>query len=495
VTFTSESGSNAGATFPRGNVVITDAQGQATLEARANFSTGSYVVTAMTGTATPGVFSFTNIPRLTVAVPALLSGNANQLGIAWTNPTSRAITLKATARSYDGQLITGNGVQNPAEVIVPPGGQLARLAAEVFGAGIGGRAGWVELTASDSGVSGLFELFDNALTTSDGGAFPTAPSARLVFPRVDKDTILYVVNTGDQATPAAGVLAYGNNGVLAGSTTVSIGAKAGWSGRIGDLLPSLQGFDGYVVVDSQGSAYTSSLETLVGMQTYQRGDAAIIIALSDFEVVKIGYAVHVAIGAGYTTRLSLVNPASAQEQVQLTLNGTTVQRTIPGFGRLDESLADMFNVSGNNLTTGFLKVQTSDVPGVTGYVEIAAFDGLVRTTTPIAREAQSRLMFSHVAQGGAYFTGLALLNAQAAPASVTIEVNSGNGTTLASKVVTLQAGERLVGLIRELFPNIQNQLGGFVRVVSTQPIYGLEIIGSFDPRSGSFLTNIPAGTF
>jgi hypothetical protein len=231
------------------------------------------------------------------------------------------------------------------------------------------------------------------------------------------------------------------------------------------------------------------------MQTYQRGDAAIVIGQSDFEVAKTGYAVHVAIGAGYTTRLSLVNPASVQQQVQLTLNGNTVQRTIPGFGRVDESLAQMFNLSGNSLTSGYLKVQTSDAPGVTGYVEIAAFDGLVRTTTPIAREAQSRLLFSHLAQGGGYFTGVALLNAQTAAATVTIDVMSGNGTTLASKVVTLQAGERLIGLVRELFPNIQNQLGGFIRVTSTQPIFGLEIIGSFDQSSGSFLTNIPAGTF
>jgi hypothetical protein len=66
---------------------------------------------------------------------------------------------------------------------------------------------------------------------------------------------------------------------------------------------------------------------------------------------------------------------------------------------------------------------------------------------------------------------------------------------LGSKVVTLQSGDRLTALISELFPNITNQLGGFVRVTSTQPIYGLEIFGSVDQRSGSFLTNIPAGTF
>jgi hypothetical protein len=312
---------------------------------------------------------------------------------------------------------------------------------------------------------------------------------------VDKDTVLYIVNTGDNANPSTAFLVYDNSGTLAGSTMLSIGAKSGWTGRISDLLPSLQAIDGYVVVDTHGDIFASSSDTLVGMQSSQRGDAAIVIAQRDSDLIRSGYAVHVAIGGGYTTRLSLVNPAATQQQLQLTLNGATVERSIPAFGRLDESLAQMFSISGAALVTGSLKLQASGGPGVSGYVEIAAANGLVQTTTAIAREAQPRLMFSHIAQGGAYFTGLALLNTDAAAATVTIEVNSPSGTLLASKSVTLQAGERMVGLLNELFPNIQNQMGGFVRVVSTMPIYGLQIFGSLDQRSGSFLTNIPAGAF
>jgi hypothetical protein len=438
----------------------------------------------------------TNTQRLTVAVPALLSGSANQLGIAWTNTSNRPITLSATARGYDAQLIAGSGVQNPAEVTVSAGGQIAKLATEIFGAGMTDRPGWIELTASEPGVNGFFELFDNALSTLDGGSFPAAPAGRLVFPHVDQDTVLYIVNMGDRATPTTAVLLYDNNGVLAGSTTLSIGGKAGWSGRIADLLPSVQTFDGYVVVDTHGSPFADSSETLVGMQSYQRGDSEIVLAQPAYELVQSGYAVHVAVGGGYTTRLSLVNPAAIQQQLQLSLNGTTMQRTISAYGRLDESLEQMFGISsGAKLTTVALKVQTSDAPGVSGYVEITASDGLVRTTTPIVHEGRPRLMFSHIAQGGGYFTGLALLNTEDAAATVTIEVQSSNGAILASKAVTLQAGERMIGLLNELFPNIQNQMGGSVRVVSTGPIYGLQIIGSIDGRSGNFLSNIPAGTF
>src|SRR5262249_51249540 len=244
---------------------MTDASGQAAIEARANFSIGSYNVTASSGAATIATFSLTNTQRRTVAVPALLSGNANQLGIAWTNTSNKSINLTATARGYDGQLIAGNGIQNPAALTIPAGGQIAKLGVEIFGSGIAGRSGWVELTASDSGIDGFFQLFDTGLSNSDGASFPVAPSARLVFPHVDKDTSLFVVNTGDNSIPSAAVLVYDNNGGLSGNATLSLGAKAGWSGHVADLLPSLQSIDGYVVVDTQGTVFASPSETLVGM--------------------------------------------------------------------------------------------------------------------------------------------------------------------------------------------------------------------------------------
>jgi hypothetical protein len=490
VTFTSDAASSAGVTFPLGNTAVTDTSGHASIAAQANFSIGTYTVTASCDPATVATFTLTNTQRLTVAVPALLSGNANQLGIAWTNTSSKTITLRATGRGYNGQLITGTGIQNPSDVTVLSGTQIAKLGTEIFGTGIAGRSGWVELTASDAGIDGFFEIFDNALSTFDGAAFPIAPASHLVFPHVDKDTVIHVVNTGDQPAGTTAFFVFDNNGVLTGSTTISISAKGGWSGHIGDLIPSVQAVDGYLVVDTAGGLFATPSETLVGMQTYNRGDAAIVLAQRDSERIQSGYAAHVAVGGGYASRLTLVNPGSAPQTVQLTLNGITIQRIIQANSRLDESLAETFSISGAGTTTGYLKVQTSDTPGLHGYVEISFADGLLRTTTPIAREAQTRLVFSHLAQGSGFFTGLVLLNTQTASASVTLEVHDLSGAIIASKVVTVAAGERLVGTLNELFPAIQTQLGGFVRVVSTVPIYGLQIIGS-----GTFLTNIPAEPF
>ena len=182
--------------------------------------------------------------------------------------------------------------------------------------------------------------------------------------------------------------------------------------------------------------------------------------------------------------------------MQVTFNGTGILRTIHPNGRLDESLAQMFHITGSGITSGYLSVQTlMNTAGVNGFVEIAGSDGRVLTTAPISGEGQIQMVFSHVAQGSGYFTGLALFNPGPGDATATIEVDSADGSVVVSKAVTFAAGQRLIGLLSELFPGMQNQLGGSVRVVATQPIYGLQIFGTAGPGGGNFLANIPPGTY
>src|SRR5262245_48599762 len=108
VTFTSVRTVNAAVVFPSGNTAVTDSSGQASISVRANYSGGNYTVTAAAGLAPAAPFSLTNVPRPTVVAPALMSGSANQLGVAWANPLSTAMNVTLTARGYDGLLITGS---------------------------------------------------------------------------------------------------------------------------------------------------------------------------------------------------------------------------------------------------------------------------------------------------------------------------------------------------------------------------------------------------
>jgi hypothetical protein len=491
VTFTAAGTSKAVALFPGGNTAVTDASGQASVTARANLSAGTYTITASSGTAAPASFSLTN-EQPALFVPALASGPADQLSIAWTNPLPTAITLTLSARGYDGQLIAGPGIQNPAQLTIPSGGQAARPASEIFGAAIVGRSGWLEIAPSDpTGGGGFFMLCDNALRACDGGPLVSAPAARLLFPQVNNETILHVVNTGSQPIQSASLLGYDNNGNRVGSALLAIAAQGGWSGRIVDLLPSMAGVDGYAEIDSRG--LFSSSASLVGTASYQRGGDNAVVAVLDGTVrLRTGYAVHIVSGGGYTSRLKLVNTDFVQQSVQVTLNGVNAERTIPAHGRLDEPLDEMFSFSGASVVTGYLAVQTlTNTSGVIGTVEIAAAGGQLLTVEPVEGQDTVELTFPSILQDRGYWTGLALLNARQTAATVTIEIHSPAGTTVATKAVTIAPGQRAGGTVSEWFPGISNQTGGSIRITSTSPIYGVQFFGTTGENGGNFLVTVP----
>jgi hypothetical protein len=123
------------------------------------------------------------------------------------------------------------------------------------------------------------------------------------------------VNIGNQTIRTTGVSVYDNNGNLRGSTIASIDAHGGWSGSITDLLPSLDAIEGYAIIDTAAGPFPSPYQAMVGISYSHGGDNAIVPALDDFARIRSGYAVLVASGGEYSSRLELTNPADAILQV------------------------------------------------------------------------------------------------------------------------------------------------------------------------------------
>jgi hypothetical protein len=498
VTFAVVRTTDAGANFPNGSTSVTNDSGSATISVRANSAAGTYNVTASTGSATSATFTLTNLGQLTVFAPALMSGAANQFGFAWTNPLPTAITLTLTARDYSGQLITGSGIQNPAQLTVAAHAQLAKPTTDIFGSAIVGRPGWIQVDPSDPGTGGFFLLYDSGLSTVDGGSFVGTLASSLYFPQVNSHTVLHVVNTGSQPIQAAALIVYNNDGAILGRTTLPIPPQGGWSGQITDVLPALVAVDGYATIDTLSSPFATPSTTLVGMASYsQSSDTAITVGQDPSNPFHAAYGLHVVSGGGYTSTVKVINIDSVQQQIQLSFNGTTAQRTIPPNGRLNETLDHLFNLNSSSLVSGYISLQTtsSTAAGLLGFVEISASGGSLLTAEPFASETELQLTFSQVAQGAGFFTGMAFLNADpSVSASVTVEVDSATGAVVASKVITLNPGQRFVGLLTDLFPALQTELGGSIRITSNQPIFALEIFGSTG-QVGSFFATVPAANF
>jgi hypothetical protein len=132
---------------------------------------------------------------------------------------------------------------------VPASGQRALLGVEIFGKGIAGKTGWVELESSSAAVKGFFLTFDSAVTFIDGAALVTAPASRLVFPKVSgsltSPTTIAIAHVASTELQGASITMYDNDGSLVNRTPLNLSAKSGFMGSITELMPEAAGREGY----------------------------------------------------------------------------------------------------------------------------------------------------------------------------------------------------------------------------------------------------------
>src|SRR5207249_3060884 len=215
---------------------------------------------------------------------------------------------------------------------------------------------------------------------------------------------------------------------------------------------------------------------------------------------KTGYLAYLATRSGYMSTLSLVNPTPQSQTVRITAagleaNGTprnpasvSVDRTIPAFGRMEETADDLFSLSGDALIGGYIRwdVQGS-TSGLIGVLDYGTTDDVVLSAVTAPPAPLKDIYFSHIAQGQGYYTGLALLNPGNSAAAVTVEAFNASGVSLGKTTLPLDGEGRKARLVRELIPQITNQLGGYIHVTSTAPVFALELFGS---TSFTFLANV-----
>jgi hypothetical protein len=101
-------------------------------------------------------------------------------------------------------------------------------------------------------------------------------------------------------------------------------------------------------------------------------------------------------------------------------------------------------------------------------------------------------VFSQVANGDNFWTGLALYNPNSQAASVTLDVYSKSGAKTGTRTITMLRGERFSRVLAEaaMVPSTAGQMGGFILVHSTLPIVGQELFGDVH---GRFLSAVPPG--
>ena len=440
-----------------------------------------------------------NFPRV-VSSPDVFTG------IAVVNPTGGAATVTFTAYESDGTLVTGTGVENPVTVVLVAGGQLARQYSELIGTA--DFNGWMQATSAASGLTGFFLNANPAVTDLDG-ALALEGGVEFVLPFAVGDgtaqTELTVVNVGEEAATATLTL-YGLDGVTLGSAAVELEAKALTRQTLAGLFETADLTSAsHVVVAGDRELVAHEVvvdfevrETALRRETIAAGGRVPTDATGQILPQFITGQ------GGWVSFLGLVNTAQTPQDVVLMAiqdDGTNwdlpqnpVTVTLEANGGWRGTVVELFGITDGptQLRLGWIDIR-SPVGFVTAYIgygnEATPSFGLV---AGVEEGAASKLqVYSQVAEGSGFFTGLTVVNPSETEADIEFYTLLPDGTTVGRAEFTVPARGRIGRLYRELLPAALGQVGGWAYLRSSVDVASAVLFGGVN---GFALANVPAAT-
>ncbi len=469
--------------------------------------------------------------------PFFFEDEANFSGYGLLNHSPDAVQITIEGFDDAGQLI--DFPENPAQESLDSQNQVALLGSELFGdEPIRELQGWIRMSSATPDLSGFFQLGngrEGKLTRLDGAVAFTEQSKVLFFTRVhegpatfpnfglfgpkDATTFLTIVNPNDEPITLRLSLVNVTGANIAQTQEVGLPAF----GRLFDTVSGIFGqiqqvATATVRVDVEGPG-------AVGFELIVVDDSVLVLNASPGSEALTLYSPQLASGLGENggifSSLNLVNTtqelravtlrAFSDDGVEFASSVFVLQAGGSFQGPVHLLFPGMANpTSDRNLVSGSIIVEVEG-GGVIGDV-IFGDPGDNATGTPetinyaAALPLQETLfteaLFSQVTNGSLnpddpddpaqnLFTRLVLFNPNDEPADLTIKVfdSLGNLVGEASPSRTLPGdsppprlslgpGERLDQLVEDLIPESADQIGGFVRIESTQPLAGQEVVGN-----------------
>jgi len=383
-----------------------------------------------------------------------------------------------------------------SQVVIPPGGQFARLGSELFPGLFAD--GWVQVR-SNVPIQG-FWLSGDFSTYADGGA-STAAALDQVFPLVAGQTEINVANAGAVSNSITIRIRDADGIDMAAPVVRSIAGNGVFQAQASALFPTVN-------LSAARHIRVTANSPIVGtsvIRGFLSNESAVLNGVdSNSKLTELNFA-HVvsgaAGGANYSTVLGVTNLSGSSQTVTFTFHpepggaAISASRTISIAGSVRETAQNLFGFS-SGFQDGW--VQVSGAAPLTGFVAYAETISGGVAVVPVQSTPRSSMVFAHVAGEPVWYTGLALLNTGSTAANVEVYAMTASGglTGGAANVPTasfkLDGGHKIARLLSELVPATLPQNGGFVfvRVTNGVPLYGMELFGSL---SGRIITNVAAG--
>ncbi len=450
------------------------------------------------------------IPPLTLYLPFFLTTPDQYTGVALANPSATAAAVRLTARDNQGNLVYEKDAIVPSNISIPQGGQTAEVDRQIFNlSGLTTQAGSVTVESDVGSVQGFFLSGDLSGNYLDGATAFAKAYSQLYFLDVLQNgftsTEIHLMNVND-STPVTVQLTLldGRGQVLKKAAPRTIPAK----GKIGDTVSSIFGYSAnlnsaHVIaattdgsVSLVGFGYVRQPGSVFGLNAAPMDDAGSVLYSPQFSVGNFG--------VNFSTRLNIVNVGSTATTVSLSLSddngnaltGITTSAPVslaPG-AHLTVDAGQYFGISSSTAVQGSVKVTGGTGAKLLGNIVFGDGDPTLKAlgfeaALPFSATGSTSFLFSQIAQGQGFYTGVALMALDRA-ATVTVQAYAPNGTLVGSTQtpISLNAGARVVSVLQKLIPSTTGQVGGYVKVSASSPIIGFELFGAMN---GAFLSAVP----
>jgi hypothetical protein len=424
-------------------------------------------------------------------------------GFAVTNPTSNYADVTFTFYGLDGNPVTTGLSNNPVRYRVAPRGQVSMFASDLFGA-TAPVDGWVQATSPTAQLVGSYVQGDFSSTLQGDRADTALQTQVIPVTRSDSgyDTQIVLANPNSGSNAAnITVELYNGAGQRLGATSVALTAHQSTRFRLASITPNLP-------ADYVSARITSAVSVVASAVVNRSGTIMFVEGQPIDQPSALRVVPHFLTIAGYVPTLVLSNPNNSTVQVTVTLFGANG-------GAVDPSLSGPSTATFSIPPNGLVSKGVTDILGrvfftplsIDGWMRIdtqnVALDGVVvldqgqsLTAEPLSAVAQSRMVYSEVFENQPAGTGLVLVNPTAGAATADVYLVKQDGATRAHNTVTVPAASKFAQDLRVVLPNVVNQDGDYLVVVSpTTPLYSVSMIYSTTGFVAGLLPNSVPSSF
>jgi len=418
-----------------------------------------------------------------VMLPFYLRDAACATALAAFNQSAEQTSLRFTLYGANGQpLVTPT---NPRTWPLEGSRQLPRMGGEIFGHGTTStERGWVDLESSQP-ISAFFQFLTSAQI--DGATAFTTTYRKILFTRIVEgggtSTYLTVANPSADSAQITLSLMGPSGGALAPALSRALAGHGALYGTVAELFGQTAVAEGYVIAEvTQGDG-------IIGFELIRFPNAAVGLNAQPASSGTTLYSAQYAEAPGVFSNLRLINTTNGARQLTVraisdqgqTVAGPVSVSLAAGQALERARVIDLFPSFAGGYLVASLKVEV-DAAGVVGDMMFGHPQMTYAAAMPLQEEAFPRAVFSHVACGMGFYTGLGLYNPGAESASITVRVYQADGQLTGTKQFSLGAGCRMARLLDEpeLVPTAGGQVGGYVIIESTQPLIAQQLFGLGD---------------